>query len=74
MPPRAATSPGRGWPAYGLTERESDVARLLAEGRRNWAIATELGISPHTARHHTQRVLAKLGVHSRAEAVARLRG
>jgi DNA-binding CsgD family transcriptional regulator len=33
-----------------------------------------LGISAHTARHHTQRVLAKLKVHSRAEAGAKLRG
>jgi DNA-binding NarL/FixJ family response regulator len=62
------------WADYGLTEREIEVARLLAEGRRNTAIAGALGISPHTARHHTQRVLAKLGVHSRAEAGARLRG
>ena len=58
---------------YGLTDREIEVARLLAAGRRNSAIADELEISPHTARHHTQRVLAKLGVHSRAEAGARLR-
>lgn len=58
---------------HGLTARELDVARLLAEGRTNVAIARELGISPHTARHHTQRVLAKLGVHSRAAAGARLR-
>jgi DNA-binding CsgD family transcriptional regulator len=65
---------GGPWRAYGFTDREVEVARLLAQGRRNSAIATELGISPHTARHHTQRVLAKIGVHSRAEAVARLRG
>lgn len=58
---------------FGLTPRELEVARLLAEGRRNSAIAQALGISPHTARHHTQHVLAKLGAHSRAEAGARLR-
>ena len=63
-----------GWAAHGFTPREIEVARLLAEGRRNTAIASALGISAHTARHHTQRVLAKLGVHSRAEAGARLRG
>ena len=67
-------STDRGWPQYGFTGREVEVARLLAEGRRNTAIAATLGISPHTARHHTQRVLAKLGVHSRAEAGAKLRG
>lgn len=59
---------------YGLTAREVEVAILLAQGRSNTAIAKDLAISAHTARHHTQRILAKLGVHSRAEAGARLRG
>jgi DNA-binding CsgD family transcriptional regulator len=59
---------------FGLTGRELEVAALLSDGRSNAAIAAALGISPHTARHHTQRVLGKLGVHSRAEAGARLRG
>ena len=72
--PMQAEDPGeRTWPQFGLTGREIEVARLLSEGRRNAAIAVTLGISPHTARHHTQRVLAKLGVHSRAEAGAKLR-
>jgi DNA-binding CsgD family transcriptional regulator len=58
---------------HGLTPREIEVAMLLSEGCSNRTIAHRLGISQHTARHHTQRVLAKLGVHSRAEAGARLR-
>ena len=58
---------------FGMTPREIEVALLLAEGCSNRTIAHRLGISPHTARHHTQRVLVKLGVHSRAEAGARLR-
>jgi DNA-binding NarL/FixJ family response regulator len=58
---------------YGLTPREVEVAMLIAEGCSNSVVARRLGISPHTARHHTQRVLGKLGVHSRAEAGARLR-
>jgi DNA-binding NarL/FixJ family response regulator len=58
---------------YGMTPREVEVALLLAEGCSNLTVARRLGISPHTARHHTQRVLGKLGVHSRAEAGARLR-
>lgn len=58
---------------YGLTARETEVALLLAEGRSNSAIATALHISTHTARHHTQRVLSKLGVHSRAAAGAAIR-
>lgn len=58
---------------YGMTPREVEVALLLVEGCSNLTVARRLGISPHTARHHTQRVLGKLGVHSRAEAGARLR-
>jgi DNA-binding NarL/FixJ family response regulator len=58
---------------YGMTPREVEVALLLAEGCSNLTVARRLGISPHTARHHTQRVLGKLGVHSRAEAGARIR-
>ncbi len=59
---------------YGLTQREEEVARLLARGKSNQAIARELDISVHTARHHTQRVLTKLKVHSRGEAGAKIRG
>lgn len=58
---------------YGMTPREVEVAMLIAEGCSNSIVARRLGISPHTARHHTQRVLGKLGVHSRGEAGARLR-
>jgi DNA-binding NarL/FixJ family response regulator len=59
---------------FGLTRREEQVAQLLSEGRSNQAIARELHISAHTARHHTQRVLSKLEVHSRGEAGAKIRG
>jgi DNA-binding NarL/FixJ family response regulator len=58
---------------YGLTPREMQVAMLLAEGRSNEDLASALKISPHTARHHTQHVLAKLGVHSRSQAGAKIR-
>jgi DNA-binding NarL/FixJ family response regulator len=58
---------------YGLTARELEVAALLAQGRSNTAIAEALRISTHTARHHTQRILTKLDVHSRAEAGAKMR-
>jgi DNA-binding CsgD family transcriptional regulator len=54
----------------GLTARERDVASLLAVGHSNKEIATRLGISVHTARHHTERVFTKLGVRTRAAAVA----
>jgi DNA-binding NarL/FixJ family response regulator len=56
--------------ATELTARERQVLRLLAEGRSNKAIAAELALSLHTVRNHVQRVLGKLGVHSRLEAVA----
>ncbi len=59
---------------FGLTRREAEVAELLSQGRSNQAIARELEISEHTARHHTQRILSKLEVHSRGEAGAKLRG
>jgi DNA-binding CsgD family transcriptional regulator len=50
-----------------MTGREAAVAALLARGASNSKIASELRISPHTARHHTENVLAKLNVHARAE-------
>jgi DNA-binding NarL/FixJ family response regulator len=53
-----------------LTPRELEVLVLLARGRDQKQIATELYISPKTVATHIQRLLAKLGVHSRAEAVA----
>jgi DNA-binding CsgD family transcriptional regulator len=52
---------------YALTARETDVAKLLLLGWSNSAVASALGISESTARHHTERVLGKLGISSRAE-------
>lgn len=51
--------------SFGLTRKESAVARLLAEDLTNEQVAERLSISPHTARHHTERVLAKVGAKSR---------
>jgi len=59
---------------FRLTPREIQVTRLLAAGRRNDDVAASLQISPHTARRHTERVLAKLGASSRAAVGALLRG
>jgi DNA-binding NarL/FixJ family response regulator len=53
-----------------LTGRELQVLRLLAGGLTQEGIAKELYISPKTVGTHIQRILTKLGVHSRSEAVA----
>lgn len=53
-----------------LTPRERDVLRLLSEGLDGATIAERLFLSPATVRNHIQHILAKLGVHSRTEAVA----
>jgi DNA-binding NarL/FixJ family response regulator len=51
-----------------LTERETDVLRLLALGRANKEIALELNIGEKTVKTHVSSVLAKLGVPSRTQA------
>ena len=56
-----------------LTRREREVLSLVADGATYDSIAQHLVISPQTARTHLQNVLGKLGVHSRAEAVAFVR-
>ena len=60
-----------GAPLLDLTRRELQVLRRLAEGMRPAEIATDLVISPKTVASHMQNVLAKLGVHTQAQAVAR---
>ena len=60
--------------AGGLTPREWEVLGLLVAGASNRAIATRLGISPHTAVRHVLSIAGKLGAHSRGEAVARALG
>ena len=53
-----------------LTRRENEVLRLLAQGLTQHEIAERLTISPKTVGTHIEHVLRKLGVHSRAQAVA----
>jgi non-specific serine/threonine protein kinase len=53
-----------------LTRREVEVAVLLAQGLPNSSVAKALYISPHTARRHTERVMAKLDVPARAQVAA----
>jgi DNA-binding CsgD family transcriptional regulator len=54
----------------GLTAREHEVLRLLAQGSSNREIAAELFIAPKTASVHVSNILAKLGAASRTEAAA----
>ena len=51
---------------YGLTERQLNVARLMAEGCTNAEMASRLGVSFFTARNHAEQVMGKLGVTNRA--------
>lgn len=53
-----------------LTEREREVLGLLAAGMTNAAIAAELVVSVHTVRNHVANLSAKLGAHSKLEALS----
>lgn len=66
---------GRG-SRYGadLTERESEVLALLAEGSSNAEIARSLGVSVKTVQNHVSHVLAKLQVSDRTQAALKARG
>jgi DNA-binding NarL/FixJ family response regulator len=56
--------------ADSLTSREREILGLLADGLDQREIVERLSISPKTAGTHFEHILAKLGVHSRAQAVA----
>jgi DNA-binding NarL/FixJ family response regulator len=56
--------------ASQLTGREREILQDFARGRSNSEIAARLFISPHTVQTHTRNILAKLGVHSKLQAVA----
>ena len=57
-------------PGEALTAREIEILKLIAQGRDTPAIANGLVISSNTVRTHLQNIFAKLGVHSKLEAVA----
>jgi LuxR family maltose regulon positive regulatory protein len=74
-PACAAAAPGdapsQEWWVEPLTERETEVLRLLATNLSPQEIAGQLHVSLPTARTHIRNIYAKLGVHSRFEAVQR---
>jgi two-component system, NarL family, nitrate/nitrite response regulator NarL len=57
-------------PSHDLTEREIEVLQLIAEGYPPAEVAKRLVIAPKTVSSHMERILAKLDVHTRAQAVA----
>jgi DNA-binding NarL/FixJ family response regulator len=56
-----------------LTEREQDILHLLAQGKSNTAIATELGLSSKTIANNVSNIFGKLQVADRSEAIVRAR-
>jgi DNA-binding CsgD family transcriptional regulator len=66
--PAAGGAPGS--PGASLSRRELEVLRLMADGLNTVDSAERLHVSRATVRNHVQNIFAKLGVHSRLEAVA----
>src|SRR5882757_839705 len=56
--------------AVGISPRERDVLRLMADGHTIAAIAAQIHVAPSTVKTHVQRLYEKLGVNGRAAAVA----
>jgi DNA-binding NarL/FixJ family response regulator len=67
---RLPPTPGSDW--AGLSERERDIALMVAEGLTNREIGHELYLSEHTVRAHVSRVLAAFGAASRFAVAARV--
>jgi len=68
--PARGPRPGTRRTPGGLTAREVDVLKLVAEGLRNADIADRLFVSPRTVDHHVAALLRKLQARTRGEAVA----
>lgn len=69
VPPEVAVQLTEHGPRVELTDREQEVLQLMARGMRNKEIGAELAITEATARTHVEKIVAKLGVSGRTEAV-----
>jgi len=68
----AARAPLGGVDDLRLTRRQSDVLRLLAQGKANKVISRELGVAQSTVKAHVAAILRALGVSNRTEAACKL--
>lgn len=68
-PPAGVTAPDQECPG-GLSERQREVMDLIAKGQSNTAIAAQLYLAEKTVKNHINQIFAKLGVRTRAEAIA----
>lgn len=66
-----AFSDGAGDGLPMLTDRESEILRLIAQGATNREIAATVFLSPHTVKEHTSALYRKLGARNRADAALR---
>lgn len=68
----SAIRPGQNWPGseFGITQRESEVLRVMVDGLNNRAVAEHLVISEDTVKTHVRAIFRKLGVKDRSQAVS----
>jgi DNA-binding NarL/FixJ family response regulator len=69
-PSPGVVAPGKS-PSEPLTDRETEILRLLGQGQTNPQIARELVVSPGTVKNHVRDIIAKLGVSDRTQAAVR---
>ena len=71
MPPGLLEQPQPSrWSRLGITDRQADVLRLVAEGISNKEIAARLHLSPRTVEKHIESLLRKTDARSRTQLVA----